>query len=223
MRHEENKQTGQTLQSEGNLRIMADIVEAGDGTTINKKECSVCLVEKECTTLPCGKCPPICIECIGHLTKKLLDAENGELSELPEDVRNQKMGKCPICMKIFIKVGSDLWRPNGRCQMCGHSGMILASLHFCMVENNELKMNGYCDNCWLCFAYPETYRFEYECNKCGKFQTIPHPMYRYQTTPDAFGTASWACHQQCGDYTYWRIKADQVAKVPNVDKPATWT
>merc|ERR1712013_752187 len=45
------------------------------------------------------------------------------------------------------------------------------------------------------------------------------------TAPDAFppeGGPTWACHRGCGDYTIWRIKADQVENVPAADKPASW-
>jgi hypothetical protein len=189
------------------------------------KECPICLTEKECVALPCGRCPTICMDCIDRLTDKILEIEDGELPELPEEVRNQKAGKCPICKKIIMKYGCKLWRAEGRCRMCGHGGMILADVERCMVASNEVKLEGYCDNCWICIAYPETYRFEYECNRCGNFQSIPHPMYRYQPTADTFpavGGPTWACHQGCFDYTNWRIKADQADKVPNVDKPESW-
>jgi len=47
-------------------------------------------------------------------------------------------------------------------------------------------------------------------------------MWRYQTSPSEFGSASWACHQRCGDYTNWRIVHDDVAKVPMQDRPQSW-
>ncbi len=30
---------------------------------------------------------------------------------------------------------------------------------------------------------------------------------------EAFGNASWACHQQCGDYTMWRIVPEDAARL----------
>merc|ERR1712013_129694 len=127
--------------------------------------------------------------------------------------------------KVFIKAGEEISRPKGKCRMCGHGGMILAGVVYSKVAENQVEFLGYCDNCWLCYAYPEVYNFEYECVRCGRFQTIPHPMYRYQPAPDAFppeGGPTWACHRGCGDYTIWRIKADQVENVPAADKPASW-
>ena len=48
----------------------------------------------------------------------------------------------------------------------------------------------------------------YECARCGGVQRIPHPMWRYQPTPSAFGDVTWACHVACDDYTTWRVHPD---------------
>lgn len=45
----------------------------------------------------------------------------------------------------------------------------------------------------------------YQCERCGGEQRILHPMWRYQRGPREFGSATWACHQGCSDYTKWRI------------------
>jgi hypothetical protein len=47
-------------------------------------------------------------------------------------------------------------------------------------------------------------------------------MYKYQQTPDVHGTASWACHQKCGDYTFWRIDPADIPKLAPGKIPKTW-
>jgi hypothetical protein len=48
-------------------------------------------------------------------------------------------------------------------------------------------------------------------------------MWRYQTDgPGAFGTATWACHVGCDDFTHWRVIPDDVARVPPMDTPESW-
>mmetsp|Transcript_77823 Transcript_77823/g.218397 ORF Transcript_77823/g.218397 Transcript_77823/m.218397 type:complete len:95 (-) Transcript_77823:218-502(-) len=47
-------------------------------------------------------------------------------------------------------------------------------------------------------------------------------MWRYQPSPNDFGTASWACHASCGDYTMWRISASDAPNVPDSDWPEGW-
>ncbi len=75
-----------------------------------------------------------------------------------------------------------------------------------------------CDKC----MYGETFSFAYECERCHKSQKIPHPMWLYQPAPDQFGSATWACHVGCGDYTHWRIMANDLTKVPLDHVPDSW-
>jgi len=194
-------------------------------------QCNICLDVKVCSSLPCCNGPVYCMSCLDLIVKDLLqfDDDEEEGDETSEEMEKQddeqavveKYGDCPTCEKIFVKKGDNLSRPTGRCYMCGHGGKILAAVRS-FTLGNDIVLHGLCDNCWICEAYPETYQFEYECQRCGNYQTIPHPMYRYQAKVDAFGGATWACHQQCLDYTNWRIKADLACKVPAVERPATW-
>ena len=62
----------------------------------------------------------------------------------------------------------------------------------------------------------------YECARCGGVQRIPHPMWRYQPTPSAFGDVTWACHVACDDYTTWRVHPDDAPRVPLADAPDGW-
>jgi hypothetical protein len=75
--------------------------------------------------------------------------------------------------------------------------------------------------CELCLLGSE-YQFRYECERCHQVQSIPHPMWRYQPTAAAFGDTSWACHRRCGDYTHWRIVAEDVGRVPAQHAPEGW-
>ena len=112
--------------------------------------------------------------------------------------------KCRTTIKVEnMKVVKSEMR--GHCRMCNHKDMVL------VVPN-------LCANCKEGVSNP----LNYECNRCHNTQRIPHPMYRYQSTPDAYGTASWACHQACGDYTMWRIKESDMGKVPEYDIPTSW-
>lgn len=86
---------------------------------------------------------------------------------------------------------------SGKCSTCNQT------------KDNIVSRSGgiaYCDACYFGSRNPLTY----ECLSCHQRQTIPHPMYRYQSAWDEFGTASWACHQGCGDYTYWRILPNMI-------------
>jgi hypothetical protein len=47
-------------------------------------------------------------------------------------------------------------------------------------------------------------------------------MWMYQNQPQEFGTATWACHVGCGDYTHWRIAQNDVMRVPAQHSPSTW-
>ena len=47
-------------------------------------------------------------------------------------------------------------------------------------------------------------------------------MYKYQTTSDTQGSASWCCHQGCDDYTMWIIVKEDLAKIPKGSIPITW-
>ena len=46
-------------------------------------------------------------------------------------------------------------------------------------------------------------------------------MWRYQPSAEAFGNVAWACHGRCGDFTRWRVVAQDVRLVPPEDAPAS--
>ena len=77
---------------------------------------------------------------------------------------------------------------------------------------------GVCDACTM----GSRHRLRYECRGCGGAQMIPHPMWRYQPSPAAFGDVSWACHVRCGDYTKWRVLPSDLPRVPLADAPESW-
>ena len=94
---------------------------------------------------------------------------------------------------------------RGRCRLCCH-------------ENKVIIAQGVCDACLL----GTRYALKYECDRCHGVQRIPHPMWRYQPTPDAYGGATWACHGRCGDYTYWRVVRGDLARIPAQERPEAW-
>lgn len=77
---------------------------------------------------------------------------------------------------------------------------------------------GRCSECLL----GARFCFTYLCQRCGSPQRIPHPMWRYQDSPTAFGNNTWACHQQCGDYTNWCITPEDAAQIPPEECPESW-
>ena len=48
-------------------------------------------------------------------------------------------------------------------------------------------------------------------------------MWRYMATPRDASDVTWACHGVCQDFTHWVIDADDVARVPSYDAPASWS
>ena len=120
------------------------------------------------------------------------------------------VGRCPTCSgSIAIDAATrDVIVPivrRGQCQMCRQSNPLVGT-------------SLLCDACTFGCGNP----LRYECDACHNVQRIPHPMYRYQPLPEAFSTATWACHQRCGRQTHWRISPSDVHGVPDADCPAGW-
>jgi len=112
----------------------------------------------------------------------------------------------PAAIKEELLSLSKATIPVGQCGMC--------------LQQRELPpgMRGLCAKCDL----GQTLALRYECNRCHKTQMIPHPMFSYQASPTTYSSATWACHQRCGDYTKWRIVPEDMAKIPVAHCPAEW-
>ena len=118
-------------------------------------------------------------------------------------------GKCPTCSSWYtirnnsvVKLGSIV----AECHMCRQ--------HREIVDNNRVL----CDKCLL----GSELTFEYVCERCNRNQRIPHPMWLYQPSATEFGTATWACHRGCGDYTHWRITDNDASRIPMEHLPQAW-
>merc|ERR1711864_63647 len=110
------------------------------------------------------------------------------------------VGSCPTCPTMFrINPDNTLvqFTRLGECRRCRGN------------HTKELDRNRMCRDCKLGESHP----LDYICQKCGNTQTIFHPMWRYQVTPNQFTTDTWAC-QQCDDYTRWKIVEEQVEVIP---------
>ena len=70
--------------------------------------------------------------------------------------------------------------------------------------------NNLCENCLEGSIDP----LRYTCQRCHQVQTIPHPMWKSQKTVQTETEWSWACHQECNDYTHWVIVEEDIAKIP---------
>lgn len=115
-------------------------------------------------------------------------------------------GRCPSCREyIAVKDGGVVVTENRpQCRMCW--------------QERALVDQGLCDACLL----GAEYCFRYECDQCHGVQQIPHPMWRYQASPSAFGIATWACHAACGGQTHWRITPEDVTSIPLIECPEAW-
>jgi len=103
------------------------------------------------------------------------------------------MGKCPTCSKWLsltpdhnIEIAQGTY---GRCAMC------------CQPKQIVDRALNLCELCGL----GRRFCFRYQCQRCGRAQRIPHPMWMYQPSATEYTNNTWACHQVCGDYTNWRI------------------
>ena len=166
------------------------------------KSCSICLEPNDdLLIMPCcgsdSSSIRYCKPCIRALC--VMDTSNKDTT-----------GVCPICKKLFqieFRITSlKRAETRGRCRMCCQGNKVI-------VSRDEL-----CENCLLGQSHP----FRYECDRCGGEQEIPHPMWRYQNTAVEFGSATWACHVRCGDYTHWRILSEDVGRVPASLIPESW-
>jgi len=167
-------------------------------------ECAVCwgefsddapVAELPCHVAPAGSTMQYCVRCI----QIICETSPGGV------------GRCPTCRAFLKKADGSTFEVSDRvetCTLCQQPRTIIG----------DIRGHPVCDACMLGNQNP----LRYECQRCGRNQRIPHPMYRYQATPEEFGNDSWACHNACGDFTHWRVLAADVALVPDADAPEGW-
>lgn len=165
--------------------------------------CAVCLEdypEEACAELPCCTIPAtattrFCRRCLEIICES---APGG-------------VGRCPNC-RSYVRVsetgGLETADQMGTCTMCTQLRVIVESRGPIML----------CDSCLL----GTNHALRYECDGCGRFQRIPHPMWRYQQTPNDFGTDTWFCHVRCNAQTHWRLAMQDASLVPPADTPESW-
>lgn len=191
-------------------------------------QCAVCL--HEAFTGPCGGSAALgCLPCCGHhLCWPCVEALT---VPSPRDQSDGcRVGRCPCCRSWIVvetatgdkdRASDDSkqrvlpWRhlPNihlvsvaGKCQEC------------CQIK--QLLVDGsMCDACIVSRQCPP---LAYECDCCQHAQRISHPLYRYQASPDAFGTVGWLCNA-CNRVSRWRLRPDQLSLVLVGDAPAEWS
>jgi hypothetical protein len=144
----------------------------------------------------------ICTVCIIVLTE-------------PTSGGQKRVGRCPRC-RAWIVVSTPESSEDAQLDIVS-----VADAGQCVICNQVkdlLVENSSCDACFLGRRVP----LLYECQSCHVIQRIPHPMYRYQTAPDQFGSVTWACQGRCGTFTCWRIRVEQLASIPVGDVPEGW-
>ena len=156
--------------------------------------CAICYQEGSFVALPCCHRDDSTMKFCKHCIEILCNSNSG-------------FGRCPSC-RTFISIHSDgniISHENiGECVLCR--------------QERAIVQNNCCDTC----LYGRRFILSYECDRCHRVQRIPHPMWRYQPTPDTFGTETWACHQGCSDYTHWKVVASDLSRVPLEDVPEPW-
>ena len=169
--------------------------------------CTVCLelfvenVASECrrATMPCGcdragSTMAFCVRCVEIICE-----------QAPAQV-----GRCPKC-RAFIRCTGE--QGASRFALADRTAQCRACHQIRTILDGEL-----CDACLLGMRYC----FRYECARCQRTQRIPHPMWRYQRTAIEYSTDTWACHRGCAGFTHWRILADDAARIPRQETPASW-
>ena len=168
-------------------------------------QCAICLedglAEADMAELPCCTIPPtsttrFCRRCLEVICER---ATGG-------------VGRCPNCRAFLRVAASGALELTGEvevCTMCAQVRTIVAR------RTDGLKL---CDACFL----GASHALRYECDRCGRYQRIPHPMWRYQRTANEFGDTTWYCHARCETHTNWRVAPRDAPLVPPDDCPATW-
>eukprot|EP00929_Paragymnodinium_shiwhaense_P035767 TRINITY_DN1927_c0_g1_i2.p1 TRINITY_DN1927_c0_g1~~TRINITY_DN1927_c0_g1_i2.p1 ORF type:complete len:234 (+),score=18.54 TRINITY_DN1927_c0_g1_i2:105-806(+) len=173
-------------------RPLGDVPGSGENGV---ETCAVCLEEAPHVQTPCCYRPGATVGYCRHCLDVICADGGGGV------------GRCPSCRK-YIRIDAEghvhITDQRAKCRCCQQSRVILDE--------------GRCDACLLGMRFP----FTYECNRCHKFQKIPHPMWRYQPSPTEFGSSSWACHRGCCAYTKWRIVAEDAERIPGSELPESW-
>lgn len=120
-----------------------------------------------------------------------------------------RLGRCPSCASWITLDGDTVVTTRDVAGTCR-----------CCLQQRTLAevQRRLCEGCLL----GQTFALRYQCDRCGGVQRIPHPMWRYQAEPTQPGTATWACHLACGDYTHWTITPQDAARIPPEHCPESW-
>jgi len=162
--------------------------------------CAVCLDATELTMMPCcgteAASTRFCLRCLQVIC----------------EMAPEGRGRCPNCRTEIMVAEGHLGHEvvkapvnMGRCRVCCQGNKVIVE-------------KGMCGAC----ALGSRHALRYECDRCHRTQRIAHPMWRYQPAPGQYGSATWACHQRCGDYTHWRVLPNDLSSVPAWDRPQLW-
>ena len=177
-------------------------------------QCAICFDEASSTNIKFAKFP-----CCGHADEtssiKVCTTCLIVLSN-PTSDGTARVGRCPRCRSwIVVRTPSSSENSDLEISTVVNAG----TCKICMQVKEHLVENAsVCDACFLGRRYP----LLYECEHCHVTQRIPHPMYRYQSSPEEFGNVTWACQGRCRKFTHWRIRPDQVVSIPIGDAPELW-
>jgi hypothetical protein len=195
-----------------NQEIVQKTLSSGSGE--ETLQCAICFDEASSTSIKFAKLPccgqadetssiKICTACVLVLSNPTSDG-------------TARVGRCPRCRSwIVVRTPSSTENSDLEISAVSNAG----TCKICMQAKEHLVENAsVCDACFLGRRYP----LLYECDNCHVTQRIPHPMYRYQSSPEEFGNVTWACQGQCRKFSHWRIRPDQVELIPIGDAPELW-
>ena len=134
-----------------------------------------------------------------------------------------RVGRCPCC-RTWLVVTTPTTSPEatngaasgsppdvrlvsvaGKCQVC------------CQIKELLVEDSSVCDACFVGRHQP----LVYQCEQCQSTQRIPHPLYRYQSSPNDGSEMKWNC-STCRKFCRWRLLLDQFSLIPVGDAPDTW-
>jgi hypothetical protein len=184
-------------------RMDFDQVGADQGPPEPAAQCAICFESHDdLVEMPCcgraGSSTRFCFGCV-QIVCQLAGAHG--------------VGRCPNCRECITADAEA--RAVRRATLVGACAV-------CRQQRTIVEERGGHALCGAC-AVGLACAILYECEGCGRAQRIPHPMWRYQPTPTAFGTDTWACHVGCGAQTHWRVASEaDAAAIPLQELPESW-
>ena len=158
------------------------------------KPCTLC-EEGTLLTLPCCPTRPCCIPCLWLLGTP---SNEGRVTRCPHCrawllLSRPSVDEATVASSTEPALLDLTLATNGHCDVCHE-------------DKDSIVSSSTCDACFLGQQLP----LLYDCQDCGQSQRIPHPLYRYQASPNDASTVAWPCHGSCRKLTSWKLAPHQL-------------